>query len=104
MGKPRKRKLILLPSGWSKPVKSGLLHAISFAFNTMTVARSKAAISRNMKHRLQADLDQALTDNALLREKPSIKDARWIRVPPRRRPYYSTIQRMRIVKLKAARG
>ena len=35
MGKPRKRKLILLPGGWSKTVKSYLLHAMSLAFNAL---------------------------------------------------------------------
>ncbi len=30
--------------------------------------------------------------------------SRWSRAPPRRRPYYGPIQRMRILRLKAARG
>ena len=103
MGVARARKYIVLPGGWPKTVKSALLHAISFAFNAMTVAYGRAASSRNTRHRLQADVDRVLTENGLLKEELSIKDARWIRVPPRRRPYYGPIQRMRILKLKAAR-
>ena len=49
-------------------------------------------------------LDRAHTEIALLKEEIAIKDARWSRIQPRRRPYYGPIQRMRILKLKAARG
>ena len=103
MGVARARKYIVLPGGWPKTVRSALLHAISLAFNAMAVVHGKAATSRNTRHRLQADLDQAQTEIALLREELSIKDLPWNRVPPRRRPYYGPIQRMRILKLKAAR-
>ena len=70
----------------------------------MTVALGKAASSTNTRHRRQAELDQARTEIALLKEELAIKDARWSRIPPRRRPYYGPVQRMRILKLKAARG
>jgi transposase len=33
-----------------------------------------------------------------------IKDARWSRLPSRRRPHYTLIERMRILQVKAARG
>ena len=104
MGVAHARKYVVLPGGWPKTVRSALLHAISLAFNVMTVAYGRAARSRNTRHRIQADLDLAWTEIALLREELSIKDLRWNRVPPRRRPYYGPIQRMGILKLKAARG
>jgi len=103
MGVARVRKYFVLPGGWPKTVKSAIIHAVSLAFNVMTVVHDKAAGSRNTRHRLQADLDRVLTENGLLREELSIKDLRWNRVPPRRRPYYCPIQRMRILKLNAIR-
>jgi transposase InsO family protein len=51
-----------------------------------------------------SELDRANTEIALLEEELSIKDVRWKRIAPRRRPYYRPVQRMRILKLKAARG
>ncbi len=53
---------------------------------------------------MQANLDRATTEIALRDEELAIKDDRFARVPPRRRPHYGPIQRMRILKLKAARG
>jgi transposase-like protein len=40
----------------------------------------------------------------MLREELAIKLARWSRLPSRRRPYYSPVERLRILQLKAARG
>jgi putative transposase len=49
-------------------------------------------------------LERANTEIALLKEELAIKDARWDRVPPRRRPHFTPIHRMRILQVKAARG
>jgi putative transposase len=56
------------------------------------------------RDRLTAELDRAHTEIALLKEELDIKDDRWSRLAPRRRPYYKAVQRMRILELKAARG
>ncbi|MHC4082768.1 MAG: helix-turn-helix domain-containing protein, partial [Planctomycetota bacterium] len=48
--------------------------------------------------------DRLRTEIALLSEELAIKDARWSRVPARRRPHYHPIQRLRVLKLRAARG
>ena len=93
-----------LPRGWTKTTRSGVLHAMSLAFTALTHAWGSAATSRRRNTRLRANLDRAETEIALLKEESAIKDARWSRVPPRRRPHYRPIQRMRILKLKAARG
>ena len=53
---------------------------------------------------MAAELDRANTEIALLKEELDIKDARWSRLPSRRRPYYVPVQRMRILQLKTARG
>jgi len=52
---------------------------------------------------MKAELAQAYQEIALLKEEMSIKDERFQRIPPHRRPHYSPIQRLRILKLKAAR-
>jgi hypothetical protein len=90
---------IPLPRGWSKHVKSGLLHAISLAAMALTIARS-----RGTRYRLQGELDRANGEIALLKEELEIKDSRWSRLSSRRRPHFTPIQRMRILQLKATRG
>ncbi len=91
---------IRLPKQWPEHIKSGILHAISLASVALTVARSRATGRR----RLQAELEQANTEIALLREELYIKDGRWKRSRSRRRPHYTPSQRMRILQLRAARG
>jgi len=97
-------KVIPLPRGWSKRVKSALIQSIALATTALTLAHGRASTSRNTSRRLTADLDRATTEIALLREELDIKDDRWSRRPSRRRPYYTPVQRMRVLQLKAARG
>ena len=93
-----------LPRGWTKTARSRVLHAISLAFTPLTRAWASSATSRRRTTRLQADLDRAQTEIALLNEELAIKSDRLGRVPPRRRPHYGPIHRMRILQLKSARG
>ena len=79
-------------------------HATSVAFTALTRAWATAATSRQPTTRLQAELDRANTEIALLNEELTIKNDRLDRVPPRRRPHYRPTDRMRILQLKAARG
>ncbi len=58
------RRPIRLPKQWPAHVKSGVLHAISLASVVLSFARSRATGRR----RLQAELEQANTEIALLRE------------------------------------
>ena len=88
-----------LPRGWPKHIKSGLLHAISLAAMALIVARS-----RYTRSRLQTELDRANGEIVLLKEELAIKDARWSRLPSRRRPHFTPTQRMRILQVKASRG
>jgi transposase InsO family protein len=90
-----------LPRGWPNHIKSSLLHAISLAAMALTVARSRVVTSRCD---LQVKLDQASTEIALLKEELAIKDGRWSRLPSRRRPHFTSIQRMRILQVRAGRG
>ncbi len=94
------RQPVRLPKQWSRHVKSGILHAVALASVALSYARGRATDER----RLRAQLDQANSEIALLREELSIKDDRWERSPSRRRPHHTPIQRMRILQLRAARG
>ncbi len=69
------RQPIRLPRQWPEHIKSGILHAISLASVALTIARSRATSRR----RLQAEVEQANTEIALLREELYIKDGRWER-------------------------
>ena len=95
------RQPIPLPRGWTQHVKSALLHAVSLAAAALTLAGSRATSSRVARHRLQAELDRATNEIALLKEELDIKGARWNRLPPRRRLFYTPVQRMRILQVKA---
>ena len=89
---------VRLPKQWPVHVKSGILHAISLASVVVSFARGYAT----GRQKLVAQLDQARSEIALLREEPAIKDARWERSRSRRRPHYTPIQRMRLLQLRAA--
>jgi len=94
------RQPVRLPKQRSRHVKSGILHAVALASVALSYARGRATGER----RLRAELDQANSEIALLREELAIKDSRWERSPSRRRPHYTPIQRMRIFQLRSARG
>jgi len=98
------RDPIPLPRVWTKTVRSSVLHAVSLAFMALTRAWGAGVRSPRRTTRLLAELDRANTEIALLNEGLAIKDMRWRRVPARRRPYSRPVQRMQILKLKAARG
>jgi len=89
-----------LPEPWPRRFKFALLHAISLASVAVTAAQGRVA----RRHQLLLRLDQANNEIALLREELAIKDGRWLRSRPRRRPHYSPIQRLRILQLRCARG
>ena len=75
------RRQIRLPRQWPEHVKSGVLNAISLASVALANARGLATSRR----RLQAEVEQANDEIALLREEFYIKDGRWER--SRSRPY-----------------
>jgi hypothetical protein len=81
-----------LPRGWTRRVRSSVLHAISLATAVLTAARARAS-----SQDLRAKLERAEQEIALLREELDLKDSRWIRLSPRRRPHYTPVQRMRIL-------
>lgn len=74
---------IRLPKQWSQHVKAGVFHAISLASVAMSYARGRDT----KRNRLRAQLEQANTEIALLREELNIKDSRWERSRSRCRPH-----------------
>jgi hypothetical protein len=81
---------VALPQGWPDHVRSSLLHAIVLASTALAVARS-----RRVTHGLRTDLERATQEIALLKEKLAVRDARWSRRSPRRRPHFAPEGRMR---------
>ncbi|MCP3980332.1 MAG: transposase [bacterium] len=77
---------------------------MSLAATALNLAYGRNSSSKSARSSLETELDRALTEIALLKEELGIKEARWRRLPSRRRPYYAPVQRMRILQLKAARG
>jgi len=77
---------------------------VSLTSIALTLASARAGASRVQNHRLRGERDRASAKIALLKEELGIKDARWNRLPPRRRPFYTPVQRMRILQLKSARA
>lgn len=96
--------VISLPKDWPQRIKSAVLHAVSLASMVFTSACAKATRRKDKCFRLQAELNRAKSELALLKEEMSIKDERFKRIPPHNRPFYNPVERMRILKLKAARG
>ncbi len=99
----RKAPRIPLPERWPGHVKSGILHVISLAHVALTAARARASKRRGIVARLRAKVEEPAGEISLLKEEQSLKDLRMGRVPPRRRPRYRGVERMRILALKAAR-
>jgi putative transposase len=93
-----------LPSGWTKNVKSAVLHVISLAHFAIVEARGWAANAVNPRARQAPEIDRLTGEVALLQEQIRIQNARMAKVDPRHRPYYPPTERMAILELKAARG
>jgi len=95
---------IPLPKNWPVHIKSSILHTISLTSTAFTSICGWTAKRADKIARLQAELENAKSEVALLSEEMSTKYARLGRIPSHRRPYYRPFERMRILKVKAARG
>jgi len=93
-----------IPRQWPKQVKSAFLHAVSIASAAFTCAVGLAANRKDKVKQVTAELSQAYREIALLKEEMELKDQRFQRLPPHRRPYYRPTERMQILEQKAARG
>ncbi len=61
-------KVIPLPRGWTKRVKSALVQSIALAATALTLAHGRTSSSHSPRKRMAAELDRATTEIALLRE------------------------------------
>lgn len=93
-----------LPRRWNRHVKSALLNALSMARHCFVVTAAQLSTSKRKADRLTAENARLRHEVELLREELRIKDRRMARVPCRRRPHYTPIERMSILELQALRG
>ena len=93
-----------LPRSWKQSIKSAVIHTISLAFKTITLTLGRLSDSDHPPIRMAAQLKRLKMENAQLKEMIAIKDARMERLDPKRRPYYSPTERMRILELKSITG
>ena len=95
---------IPLPKSWPRHVRNAILHVLALAQYVTVYTRSWAACSLNARVRLKAENDRLRQEVMLLQEELRIKDARWSRISPHKRPHYPPTERMAILELRAARG
>lgn len=100
----RKPPDVPLPKGWSKHVRSAVLHVISLAQYITVYTRSWAADSVNGRVRLKAENERLKQEVALLKEQSRINGRRTDLTPPHRRPHFPATERLAILELRAARG
>ncbi len=93
-----------LPKQWNKRVRSAVLHAISLAQFALTSARGQIQRRNRAPDRRFAEFGRLRQEIHLLKEELRLKDARMLRVPGRRRPYYKPVERLSILELRAVRG
>ena len=95
---------VVLPSHWSRRVRSAVVHAASMARVAFTAAHTHAEHHAHPRARLQANNDRLEREVALLREELRIKDARMEKLTAQQRPHYPPEERLAILELRAARG
>ena len=93
-----------LPKNWKQSIKSAVIHTLSLAFKSMTLTLSYLSDNDRLPARMVAELKRIKMENAHLKELMAIKDTRMARIDPKRRPYYSPTERMRILELKSVTG
>jgi transposase-like protein len=95
---------IPLPRGWSRIVKSGLLHAIGLERLALMEMRAGFDSSADPRARLLAEVDRLRQEVALRDEEIRILRARVECIPARQRPHYPPAERLAILLLRAKTG
>lgn len=95
---------IPLPSGWCDLTLLSLLHVIALARLAILNARNWPMGSECDGLRLRAENDRLKSEVTLLERELVIKDARFHRLPPKKRPEYLPSERLEIILIKTIRG
>lgn len=95
---------IPLPEGWPGFAVAAVLHIIAVARLAIMLARSWPDGGECSELRFRAEIDRLRSEVELLKQEIEIKDSRFATIDPRRRPRYSSRQRLAILVLKSARG
>jgi len=93
---------LYLPDGWPTIAVDAILHVIAVARIAMLHAGNWPSECDELN--LRATYDRLRTENLLLRREIAIKDARMNRILPKKRPNYTSGERLEILILKAALG
>ena len=83
-----------LPRGWTRSIRSAVLHIISLAHYAGARACGKAAVSISPFLRTKAENARLRQKLAQLQEEVRIKHASMCLLPPHRRPHYPPTERM----------
>jgi len=94
---------IPLPKGWSELTLLAVLHVISLA-RIVVLNASNWPGPEAEGLRLRVENDRLKSEVALLQREIEIKDARFARLEPKRRPHYQPQERLEILIIQAARG
>jgi transposase InsO family protein len=103
MTAPADNTTLPLPPGWSETVKTGLLQVVGLARVALLDVRAGFANGPS-DAKTAARLAALESEIAQLREELRIKDARMLRLDPRKRPHFTGEERLAILLLRAARG
>jgi len=95
---------IPLPKGWSELTLHAVLHVISLARIVILNSVNWPDGPECDTLRLRAENDRLKSEIALLQLEITIKDTRFARLEPRKRPHYLPHERLEILVIQATRG
>lgn len=90
-----------LPGGWTKRVNSAVLQVIALAQFSLAMARGQPA---GGQHKGTVAVDRLRQELALLEEEHRLLRDRFALLAPHKRPHYTSVERLAILELRAARG
>jgi transposase InsO family protein/DNA-binding transcriptional regulator YiaG len=95
---------IPLPKGWSKLTLQAVLHVITLARIVILNAANWPNDRECDGLRLRVENDRLRAEVNLLKQELAIKDARFTRLDPKKRPHYLPTERLEILMIRAIRG
>ncbi len=95
---------IPLPKGWTALTLRTILHVIAFARIVILNAHNWPDGPECDGLRLRCENNRLQSEVNMLREELAIKDARFARLDPKKRPHYLPTERLEILSLRAMRG